>query len=210
MGQGGTTNWRSAGGQRGSFIAAPGDGGFALIEMIIGIAVLMIVFIPAAYLLTDANSVVGSDTAGTTAQAVAVSWLNQVRSSSASPESPLPPAGVTSAASPPTWSTSVAGSQQVGSITYEVYLEGGWCAPYTSTTAGRSSTQWVNQPLPSTPPPAYFVAAGVAWGPKISGSSELGPDGYSHHIVQYAQLATQSGWGPPATTTMTNCPLGLS
>jgi hypothetical protein len=217
------------------------DAGFALLDVVVAITVLMVVLLPIAYLLSTTGKVQASNQERLTAQSLAASWLEQERtvaeqSTSGPPATLFPPTGTTSTAWPvppnPTNALPPT-SETVGSIAYDVYLAGGWCAyaganmPWTSGSASTTSASYAAAPL------SYFIAVKVKWGPARANVNQIGlNDG---QVVEYSSIPSQSGWEvsvsgtlesvltlttttgiqfvpitPPITPLTNYCPLGLS
>jgi hypothetical protein len=80
----------------------------------------------------------------------------------------------------------------VGTINYDIYLAGGWCA-YSG-----SGAPWGNSPTSTTTtnetPIAYFVAVKVAWGPDRANANPVSLGENDGTLVEYSSVQSQPGW----------------
>jgi Tfp pilus assembly protein PilV len=195
--------------------------GFALLDVAVAILVLMVILLPIAYLLSSTSTLAASNQHRLTAQSLAASWLEQERTSAGQSATSPPSVSSPVGALPTSW-PSAAGTEQVGGITYDIYVAGGWCA-YSGTGSrwndGVASTTTTNV---APPPLTYFIAAKVKWGPAAANPNQIG--GNDAAVVEYSSVQSQSGWlvtvsgTQESVLTLTTtvgitgnvCPLGLS
>jgi Tfp pilus assembly protein PilV len=169
-----------------------------LLDVVVAITVLMVVLLPIAYLLSTTAKIQTGNQNRLTAQSLAASWLEQTRVSAEQlPTSPPSVNSATLTGSVLTWPTYI-GTEKVGTITYYVYLAGGWCA-YSG-----AGTQWGNGAVTTTTsgnatPLAYFIATKVAWGPdaSIANPTSLGQNDGT--VVEYSSVQSLPGWQVPVT-----------
>jgi hypothetical protein len=171
--------------------SAVAEDGFALLDVVIAIVVLMIVLIPVAYLLSTTSKIATSNQNRLTAQSLAASWLDQERvaaeqSASTTPSTISSPGGTTSS---PTWPAAT-GTETVGTITYDIYVAGAWCS-YLGAGAA-----WGNGSAPSSssPPIAFFVATKVSWGPDAGTANPASLGQNDGTVVEYSSVQSQPGW----------------
>jgi len=195
-----------------------------LIDVMMAIAILLLVLIPAALLVSSANASSGNSEHRLAAIGVASSYLDEVQAL----QGPTAPGGAlapfASAVEPYDsyfgpcvglsacvgWPTATANSdpfstKQVGSITYSITAAGGWCEEMNS----GNGTTWVQPTSGGTPvtvslPPGssqtsanvygYWVAVKVTWG---AGGRQTG------YVVQDAML---SGQAPTGAATVAGWP----
>lgn len=190
------------------------DEGTSMFEIVIGITVLLVIFVPLVQLLISMNAVAAADTFRTTASNLASTWIDQAREDAAQvttgPDAAdsldgLPVAG-------PVWPSGTTPNCQnpwpvcttVGTETYRIYVAGGWC----QLDSDQNSYHWANTSTPSSGGPLeYFFAVKVVWGNGTSASGATGSGGGS--VVQYTSVPTQPSWKNPPTATAT-CPAVLS
>jgi Tfp pilus assembly protein PilV len=175
-------------------LTAPrGDDGMSIFEVMIAVVLLMIVLIPAAYLVTQSSGLVGNQRLESVGTKLAATQLATARSQ-----------GVPSSSSPtqtPAWPSSPTTTTTVDSEAFKIYQTGGWC---TAATSGSSGQGWGNGTLTSgSPEPSYFAVVKVAWGPGASSASAPG----SSVIMS---LALPGITGAPTTGTVSSCPLALT
>jgi Tfp pilus assembly protein PilV len=208
----------------GPFGLRTSDAGFTLLDVVVAITVLMVVLLPIAYLLSTTSKVGASNQNRLTAQSVAASWLDQERAlaqqSSSSPPSNI--SGPVGSVSSPQWpSTPV--TETVGTITYQIYVAGGWCAYSGAGNAWTNGTVTTTTTGSSTPL-SFFVAVKVAWGPDAAQPNPSSTGQNDGMVVEYSSLPTGAGWqvqeasGGVSVLTVTNttlitgniCPLSLT
>jgi hypothetical protein len=208
----------------GPFGIKTSDAGFALLDVVVAITVLIVVLLPVAYLLSTTSKIQGTNQNRLTAQGLAASWLEQERtvaqqSTLSAPASISPPFG---SAAAPTWPP-VSGVVPVGTINYDIYIAGGYCA-YSG-----SGTAWTNGGVTTTTngvaaPLTYFIAVKVAWGPDAGNANPTSLGQNDGTFVEYSSVqsgplwtVSVSGGAPVSVLTLTTttginglCPLGLT
>jgi hypothetical protein len=201
--------------------AARRDDGTSMFEIVIGVTVLLVIFVPLVQLLISMNALAAADTFRTSASNLASTWIDQAREDAA--QAATGPVASSSGGTvgsldglpvaDPGWFNGSSSSCQnpwpvcttVGTETYRVYVAGGWC----QLVAG--SSQWTNSPTSgSVGPLQYFFAVKVVWGNGTTATGGIGSGGGS--VVQYTSVPTQPGWrGIPSTTLAgATCPAALS
>jgi hypothetical protein len=194
------------------------EDGFALLDVVIAIVVLMIVLFPVAYLLSTTSKIATSNQSRLTAQSLAQSWLEQQRTGAEQSSSSPPTLSVAGTQSRPLWN-SASGTETVGTITYDIYIGGGWCA-YAGNGLAWGNGQATTTTAGNPPPIAFFFAVKVSWGPDAAkpNAASLAQDDGS--VVEYSSVQSQPGWtfGGESVVTLTStnsitgsiCPLALS
>jgi len=190
------------------------DDGTSMFEIVIGITVLLVIFVPLVQLLISMNAVAAADTSRTTASNLASTWIDQAREDAAQaatgPDAASSLDGLPVAGS--AWPNATTSSCQgpwpacttVGTETYRIDIAGGWC----QLNSNQNSNQWANTLAQNSGGPLqYFVAVKVVWGNGTSASGATGSGGGS--VVQYTSVPTLPSWKALPTTTAT-CPVVLS
>ncbi len=198
--------------------------GFALLDVAVAILVLMVVLLPVAYLLSTTSKIQGSNQNRLTAQSLAASWLQQELTAAQQSQSSAPsvstPGGSTAN---PTW-PSASGTEIVGTITYDIYLTGGWCAYSGSGSAWTNGTVTTTTNTGKSTPLSFFIAVKVAWGPDASQPNPVSVGQNDGMVVEYSAMPSQTEWtvqqggNPVSVLTLTNtgsisgniCPLTLN
>jgi len=166
-----------------------------LLDVVVAITVLMVILLPVAYLLSTTSKTQASNQYRLTAQSVAASWLQQEQTSAEQSTTSQPsnisnPGGTGSA---PTW-PSTPGTETVGSIKYDIYLAGGWCAYSGSGTAwSNGNVQQINS-ADSPTPLSFFIAVKVAWGPDAGNANPTATGENDGMVVEYSAVPSGSGW----------------
>ncbi len=193
------------------------DAGIALIEVIVGISLLALVFLPITNLLIEANHVAAGSQYEVSATSIATGWLDTERQAAASANVAGPDSNcgvfngdlTTSVATWPinessctTLATSVTvntwpSSTTIGQETFYTTVVGGWCQLSSS-----SPYSWGT--ITGTPTnPEYFVAVRTYWGPSATSLTS---------VVEYSAVPAQSGsWTLPSSSApWAICPTSLT
>ncbi|MHB1712580.1 MAG: hypothetical protein ACYCV7_14480 [Acidimicrobiales bacterium] len=153
--------------------------GQSLIEVVIALAVLVVVLVPALLLVTSSTKVVYNNQFKVTAANLANGQLEADRTQAVASGLPLP--------TPPS-------PHSIGSESYVISQQSGWCAP--PITVDGVTTQWGPYSQGKWPY-AYGVTVTVTWKGDPAGVQAAGV------------LTTPPGMFPPGTfpPTTTSCPL---
>ena len=207
------------------------DRGWSLIDVALAMSILLVVTLALAGLLVALLRVSSNTSSKQVARGIAVGVLQEQRSIAAASTSSFPPSQLPSSATgSPTWCPTTdpctSGqllTQKEGSVTYTVYLTGGWCAQTTSGTWGntQSGTSTVatlgSTPYTGyTPYAGYWVSVKVAWGAGSTQTTTAGVAGISSlRQVVISGLITAPGGDAtvgsstaPTSGPIASCPVG--
>jgi hypothetical protein len=181
--------------------------GALLVEVLLAAGILLVVMVPALYLMGVSASNLGVSKIRNGADQVAESQLEQIANQAVTS---FPPKGATSASLTKTWATSGVGATAVISgVTYHAYEAGGWCGLKKTAAYEYSWTSVTYNSSYAYGVPEYFVAVKVVWGPN-SATSTTNTKKYtmiqSRSIADptYKTVPSSSGSG----TSLATCPLG--
>lgn len=173
----------------------PEEAGLALIDAVVASAILLIILVPTALLISTSGRIVTNSKAQAVAQSLAASQVGADRALFTSTSSP--PTYTDSCASSATDSSdnvSLLGCPTVNGMKYWVYQNAGWCVTSSGSLAKVPSTTAAGTIL------YYWVEVVVAWGGSIAPTT-TGP---SNSVVLTSAIQTPPGY---VGSTSAGCPL---
>jgi len=219
-------------------VRAVDDEGMGLIDVLLAFSILLLVM---AGIVTLLVSLIGNSANASSQQvgkSIAVGVIQEQRSIAAASPTSFPPALLPAPGSTPAVPVTTAATwcpatnpctkgalltQSEGSVTYTIYLTGGWCAQAQNGTWGNTTSSFTgslnqasNASSTYTPFAGYWVSVKVAWGPTATQTSTSGVSGISNlfsvvvsGLITGPQGDAQTGnTSAPTTGPIDSCPVG--
>jgi type II secretory pathway pseudopilin PulG len=190
-----------------------------LVEMMIALAILLLCFLATSQVVFASLGTTADNSNKEVAESVATGVLSQERQAAFNDgnewfnDSGLPNSSDSSATqAEAAWCNTACSPivQVIASVTYYVYLSGGWCAETTVGAWGNSTNSSFGN---TTPYPGYFLAVKVAWGPGSDQTTNTAVSAISNQneIVMQGLVTTSGGDASSAPTTgpIYSCPVGV-